>query len=439
MTCKRGSNIVGTSEIFIDGQIEPVSNFECVTKDLKHLSCGFKQSGNVIPNSYKLFYTINNNERTRKHLDLEPDFKGGYNSKKIKINKYDGQHFNFSLVAKRMKTSTDEFLIQTFHMNLLEALIPPPVEDIEVINQNNTKTNDVVVVLKLPRDLEKVSSHLMFDIRLKARDENDSEWMENILSDLHCEGTNAFATLMDLKYANTIYQFKVRIKSKSSNELTGKVWSEYREKVFKTSPKPPEKLPHICRNCFSIMDNGNIFVYWMEVSKFYQNGDNFEYELRLKDEREVEIERVRLKKTAYMIPNIINEKVKVEIYTVNKIGISEHHRTLYVSNKNNKNVLRIKKELFSDFGYMLSWKLLDPDIIDIESYSIIWCKQRNELPNQCDGPIIFENVQQDQTKFYLNTSQLFQFGVAINRKSNIATGFKWAKCTASSPDGNIIH
>lgn len=408
---------------------------------MKHLTCGFKQSSNIIPNNYNLFYSVNGNERTRKKIELDPDFKGGYRSKAIKINKYEGTselNFNFTLVAKRMKIPEEELLVESFHFELLEALMPPPIANIEVINQNNTDTNNVVVILTLPRELEKVSNHLMFHIRLKARDENDSEWMENILSDLKSEGDKVFVPLMDLKYANTDYQFKVRTKSKTSNEKVPKVWSEYREKFFKSNPKHPEKLPHVCRNCFSIMDNGNIFVYWMEVPKFYQNGDNFEYELRIKNERDHEVNRINLKRASYMIPTSINVS-KVEIFCVNSIGRSEHHKALHITSKNSKSHLRIKKELFSDFGYKLSWKTRD-HLNDIESYTVIWCKQRNELPNQCDGPITFETIPHERAQFSLNTSQSsdsFQFGIAVNRANNVATGFEWAKCTASRPDGNM--
>lgn len=408
---------------------------------MKHLTCGYKQSSNIIPNSYNLFYSINGNEKTKKKIDLDPDFKGGYKTKPIKINKYDGAtefNFNFTLVAKRMKVPEEHLLIEHFHFELLEALMPPPIAHIEVINHNNTSTNGVFVILTLPRELEKISNHLLFHTRLKATEENDSEWMENILSDLQCDDGKVFVPLMKLKYANTDYQFRVRIKSKTSDEKSPKTWSEYREIFFKTTPKQPEKLPHVCRNCFSIMDNGNIFVYWMEVPKFYQNGDNFMYELRIKNEKDHEVERNSLKRASYMIPNSINVS-KVEIFSVNALGRSEHHKTLHISNKNNKSILRIKKELFSDFGYKLSWKTRD-NLDDIESFTIIWCKQRNELPNQCDSAIRFETISREMTEFYLNTSQStesFQFGIAVNRANNVASGFEWAKCTASRPDGNM--
>lgn len=441
MTCKRGEHIVGTSEIFVDGNLQPVTNFRCFTRNLKHLICGFKQSNNIIPNSYSLFYSKNGNN-DKKQIELEPDFKGGYNSKAIKSIKYDGVNnlnFNFSLIAKRMKVAQENLLIENFQFELLEALTPPPIAHITIINQNNTETNAVIVLLTLPRELDKISNHLMFHIRLKAKDESDSEWMENILSDLKRDGDKLLVPLMDLKYANTEYQFRVRIKSKTSDEKLEKVWSEYREKNFKTNTKLPEKLPRVCRNCFSIMDNGNVFVYWMEVPKFYHNGDNFGYELRIRNEKGREVKRISLKKASFMIPSTVNVS-KVDIFSINALGRSEHHKTLHISSKNNRNYLRIKKELFSDFGYKLSWKIHDDDTNDIESYTVIWCKQRNELPNQCDGSITFETIPKEKTEFYLNTSQSsesFQFGIALNRINNLPSGFEWAKCTASRPDGKF--
>lgn len=60
LTCKVGENIVGISEISIDGDIEPVRNYACHANDLKTLICIFKQSSNVIPINYSLSYTVNN-------------------------------------------------------------------------------------------------------------------------------------------------------------------------------------------------------------------------------------------------------------------------------------------------------------------------------------------------------------------------------------------
>ena len=72
-----------------------------------------------------------------------------------------------------MKLDEDDFINQYFGMELLETLIPPPIEQINVIMHNST-TNDVTVAVTLPSDLQKFSNHLKFNVKLKALDENET-------------------------------------------------------------------------------------------------------------------------------------------------------------------------------------------------------------------------------------------------------------------------
>lgn len=330
-----------------------------------------------------------------------------------------------------MKVEEDEFLSQYFEMELLETLIPSPIENISVIMHNRT-SNDVTIALTLPSDLEKIASHLKFNVMLKALDESETLWMESILVDLQRKNNEIFVPFFDLKFAYTTYQFKVRIKSKTSLE-TDTMWSDFEEFDFRTNARLPEMTPKICQNCFNVMDNGNIFIYWSEVPRFYQNGENFEYELRIKNERGIELNRIRQNKTFLMLPNSLNDTFIINLYSINHIGSSQSYSSIRVAHDNEKFV-KIKKELLSDFGYKLSWKLRNGSIF-VNSFTILWCRQILELPNQCDSSISFLQLPRDNLEYYLNTSDSIQFGIAVNRADNISSGFDWAECTASRPDG----
>lgn len=343
--------------------------------------------------------------------------------------------YNFTLHAKRVKIGGDEFLNQNFKIKLLETLIPPPVEKINVILLNST-TNDVSVALTLPSDFLQISNHLKFNVMLKAVDENETSWMEKTLIDLKKENNELFFQFVDLKYAYTTYQFKIRMKSKISHEIN-KMWSDFQAFNFRTNPRLPEMTPKICKNCFNVMDNGNIFVYWSEVPKFYQNGENFEYELRIKNERGTEFKRIRQNKTSYMIANSLkNDTLTINLYSCNHIGCSHSYSSIRVAHKDEKFV-KIKKELLNDVGYKLSWKLRNESIY-VESFTILWCRQKFELPNQCDSSISFIQLPRDQMDFYMNTSDSIQFGIAVNYAKDLSSGFNWAECTASTPDGTFF-
>lgn len=292
-----------------------------------------------------------------------------------------------------------------------------------------------MVILTLPRGLIKILNRLKFHIMLKALDESSKNWIENIYTDLHNKNNEVFISFEDLKYAYTSYLLKVRLKSKTSED-TDAMWSEFREHRFRTNAKIPETTPNVCRNCFNVMDNGNIFVYWMDVSEFYKNGKNFEYELRIKNKHGIEVNRQRQHKASIMISNSLNSSFIIDLYSVNHVGISPNHSTIHIT-KDTESLVKIKKELFNDFGYKLSWKLRDT--YDVESFTILWCRQRFELPNQCDSSISFVTLPPDQTEFFMNTSHSIQFGVAVNRANVLNSGFEWAECTASKPDGNCLR
>lgn len=337
--------------------------------------------------------------------------------------------YNFTLHAKRMKIGEDEFINQYFGMELLETLIPPPVEQINVIMHNST-TNDATVALKLSSDLEKISNHLKFNIMLKALDESETLWSEHVLVDLQTSNNMILIPLDDLKFAYTTYQLKVRTKSRTSLEVH-KMWSDFKEYEFRTIARLPEMTPKICKNCFNVMDNGNIFVYWSDVPRFYQNGENFEYELRMKNARGRELKRIRQFKTSFMLTKSLSDTLTIELYSTNHLGSSSNFSSIQIAHQNEKFV-KIKKELLSDFGYKLSWKLLNENIL-VESFTVLWCRQIFELPNQCDSSISFTHIPRDQMEFFMNTSDSIQFGIALNNE--FSTGFEWAECTASRPDG----
>lgn len=377
--------------------------------------------------------------KKKKDCRLEQDFKGGYKAK-IKISPHDewkSMVYKFSLLAKRTKIGVQDILNQDFEMELLEVLTPPPVEHINVIYDSNSTSNGVFVILSLPKDLVKISKHLKYNVMLKAQDESELEWKNFFFNDLKQENGDVFVRFEDLKYAYTYYHFKVRIKTKTSADVE-MMWSKYQDYFFRTNPKLPVITPKICHNCFNVMANGNIFIYWMEVSKFYWNGKNFQYELLIKNTKGMEVNRIRQHKTSLMIPKSHNDSYIIDIYTVNHLGISLNFSTIHVSKMMSERIVKIKKELFNDFGYKLAWKLRDETKYKVESFTLIWCKQKLELPNQCDDAISFTYLPPHQMEYFMNTSYSTQFGVAVNLENDtVPLGFEWAECTASKPDGII--
>jgi hypothetical protein len=361
------------------------------------------------------------------------DFKGNFFCR-VNVSEY-GTYapqklFNFTLRANntfyRRKNS--------YSFALMETLVPERIENVR-INASITKNYShemAFVELMLPKELEAASDDLIFDIRWKAKEDNENNWaiLNQKLKGKHLQ--KSFT--IPLNYSNTIYQFKVRMKSKLSKDNEN-MWSPFVEKIFKTLPRLPEMIPEVCLNCFNKMDNGNIYLYWKDIPKFYQNSNEFKYIVQILNQKGEELVKVKQRKPSFLISNNINEtSIEARIYSSNDLGTTKNFSTIFVAIGPNEILIHIKKELVNDTQYKLSWKLKE-SVFNAESFTVFFCQQKNELPNTCEGSIDFLELALNQTEFIFETHFSYQFGVAANRANNTATGFEWARCTASQPNG----
>jgi hypothetical protein len=325
---------------------------------------------------------------------------------------------------------------EKFEMKLLETLTPRKVEDVQV--ENSTTHSSAIVTFALPKELEAVSSEMVFDVRLT--DEFDKRiWKKIENPRLQVKGTQGFLALDDLEFANAFYKVKLRTKAKIAQD-NEEMWSPFVEVSFTTTPKVPERVPETCRNCFNIMDTGNAVIYWTAVPRQYQNAKKFAYFIRGWNEHGDEVIHRNLTKTSMVLrKNLKAENLRIKIYTSNEKGISTNFSQLFVPLQQLQSVksnLNIRKEIL-DTEYKISWKA--PEQGNVESFTIISCHQRNELPNQCDGPITFDNLPPEKNEYVVEAKMSKQFGIAANMRDKSLSGFEWASCTASKQNGNLIR
>jgi hypothetical protein len=320
-------------------------------------------------------------------------------------------------------------------MRLLETITPKAVEGLKVMNELTT-FRGASITFSLPKELVRVSAEIMFDVWLLPND--GSSWKKILLPRIQVEEGWGFLQLDNLEYANTEYKVKLRIKSKISMDKE-EFWSPFNEVEFKTKPTFPALVPETCVNCFNVMDNGNVMVYWTSIKKLYQNADNFFYYIRGYNEENVEIVSQKSQDAFIVLAKELKaETLVLKIFTSNSEGISTSFSEIVIpfnETENKKKMLNIRKE-FDGKSYRISWSTLPS--IDIKSFTIVWCNQRNELLNQCDGPISFSHTESNSKTFEAYEAK--QFGVAPNFKnSSIINGFEWAECTASKPEGELFH
>lgn len=323
---------------------------------------------------------------------------------------------------------------ETFDVKLLEILKPREIQNLTVLNDLTTSSS-ATLSFTLPKELAEASSEMIFDVRLKLAKESSAEWKKvaDQRLQLSVNSTSVNLTLDNLDFANTAYVVRIRTKSRVADDVDA-FFSPSREVSFATRPKKPEKAPETCDNCFNVMDNGNVVVYWKEVATNDQSGDNFCYHVVVFNESGQEIESLDLKETSLTIAysQFNASRIKIRLHSKNSQGVSSAFSQLHVPlHTKSSKLFRLRKELVDD-EYKISWKLHNG--VEVESFTLFWCSQQaNELPNQCDGAIDFRTLPATDNATTFSSSESKQFGVSANFLGS-PRGFEWAECTAAKPN-----
>lgn len=366
---------------------------------------------------------------------LIKDGKGGHSSKIIMTQqKKVDTAFHFNLRAYNKLFKRDE----AFDFKLLEILTPREIQNLTILN-NLTTFSRALVSFSLPRELAMASEEMIFDVRLKLALETAAEWQKipDPRLQVKANSTDAILALDDLDFANTKYAVRIRMKSRVADDVDT-FWSPGREVSFTTRPKMPEKVPETCDNCFNVMDNGNVVVYWKEVARNDQSGDDFCYRIVISNDNGREMKSFDLNETSMMITRdefVNTSQIHIKLFSKNREGVSQTFSQLQVPlHLKNSKALRLRKELVDD-EYKISWMLLKS--ANVESFTLFSCSQQaNELPNQCDGVIDFKTLPASENGTTVSSTESRQFGVSANF-ANSVTGFEWAECTAAKPNRKL--
>lgn len=453
-TCRRnaGSN-VGIVKIVVDDDTAPVTDFKCVTRDLEILTCSFKPPSFVAPILYKANYALNGNflkvntskcQKAGKigeiylihsiiFLQTFPIERVKINSGRrelssIKLAEHNANVTDMSLNFQIFGDNSIEPLEQEFNTTILESLTPKKLQNIQIENAN---PHEVQLSFQLSKELNSISNMLLFELQLS--DEYSKRFEKLLNPQLVFHDQKILLTLNDLKYANSDYELKIRLKSVESPDEEER-WSEFVQVTFRTKAEQPEMVPNICDNCYNKLDNGDFMLYWTEVEKPLQNGDEFRYVVQVWSGKTLKI-NAEATKTHFRLAagsSSDNEPSKVLIYSKNELGISKNFAQIIMPVKDHvSHSLNIRKELF-DNVYKVSWGLLND--ADITSYTLVWCSQKDERLNQCDDAVEYRELPLNTSTYSVKALKTFQFGLAANSQY-YKSGFQWAKCTTAKSTG----
>lgn len=347
--------------------------------------------------------------------------------------------FNFTLKSQNQFANH----VEVFKLDVLETLTPKRPEELRVFG-NILTHNSAIIEFKLPKELQNIPEHLIFDVDVKNDVDREFKPLKSLKLEISKE--KIYLGLDELVYSFTNYNVRIRIKSKFTVNIK-EMWSKYSSITFQTKARIPDVAPIMCVNCFSITDSGNVYIYWMDLKDYEKNGKNFRYLVLVYNEDDkLILSKNETQKTVLMIGNDVKAKsLYVKVFSANKEGISKKFSAINVTLiqreiSSNQKLMKFRKELI-DPVYQITWKL-QPDMDkEIKDITIFWCHSKNEIPNQCETGVEFETITTDKDIFKLKANSSKNFAIIANFKdpNKISMGMQWAECTAAKSNGGFLN
>jgi Fibronectin type III domain len=331
----------------------------------------------------------------------------------------------FKLMSKNsFGEYTEEFKIDNF----ASVIIAPPVS----IEPKNVTDKSVVLEWKIPPNLIGFPKDIVHQVKICSV-HRPGDWKTETLV-LPVNGTTYQLKLDSLEFAHTRYDVRISLRSQKAPD-TDEMWSNYTASTFLTNARRPDTPPEVDIGGFHINDNRDIIIYWKTLPQAYQNGINAGYRIRQVFENGKLKNRTPDMSASTMarFNHMPDYDYEFLVESVNEKGASINSSVIRVPRRDKRlaGPTRFKK-LFIDGKYKLSWSPADQYPYNIDSYTIFWCRSKNELPNQCDNnsSINFTHVNGITHFFNYPTSDTINFAVSANR-GNTSSGMVWAMCTAA--------
>lgn len=112
--------------------------------------------------------------------------------------------------------------------------------------------------------------------------ESRDSWHSANSTGLNTKHSKHELNITTLKYANTLYDVRVYMKSAKANLNDDGLWSAPAAITIKTRPDLPGAAPRTDIGSFEVfnhVDSRDIYLYWQTIPEYLQNGDGFSYRI----------------------------------------------------------------------------------------------------------------------------------------------------------------
>lgn len=426
--------VVCLNNVAVGYRPQNVSDFSCVSQNWQNLTCSWKKRPNPIKTRYKVWYRLPGRAGGRsmygcpEDTDVQDD-KCVWNETSNPPYRLPYDTYFFTL------DSSNHLSNATFHyrLNHYAHVIPAKAEKLRV--KEKTSYSATIEWL-VPYPMQNFPPGLVHRVEYLPQWEARESWQRVNTSLLNFKFSKHELNITSLKYANTLYDIRVYLKSTKADENDNSLWSAPAAVTVRTKPDLPGAPPRTDIGSFEVynlVDSRDVYIYWQTIPDYLQNGDNFSYKIISVVENGVSVVKEPSeinKKYAKFSKVGLNKSLHLQIASSNTEGLSVNKSEIYIPPRYEvpPGPLSVTKVFYDDGMYELSWKPPSTGEENISSYTIFWCDSISD--HMCSGYLNWTRVPSNVTirNMTVEDDKPYKFAVSANTDTG-SSGMVWASCT----------
>ncbi|XP_012282204.1 uncharacterized protein LOC105700688 [Orussus abietinus] len=409
-------------------------NFSCVSHNWENMICSWDPVQNYVTTRFTLVFKLPGRAGGRKLYPCPKENQRPlppntclWDTSTNPIYRQPYEYYTFILNVENVLGN----ISVSYKIHHFAHVIPAKPANLSVVN----KTSDSALLhWSIPFPMQNFPPGLHHRVTYQNQWDHQKTWqIINITNDIHMH--KRYFNLTNLKYANTVYD--VRVFMKSALAIGEDKWSQFSDVTFRTPPRLPGLPPKTDIGSFEITENSanrDVYVYWQAIPPYQENGDNFKYQIAHVEEngRKLLLFPNETTRTYAKFKGISFNSFRFEIVSTNVVGSNKERAKIFVPSQLEipHEPVAFTKIAFEGGVYELSWKQPLGDT-EITNYTIFWCDNERDRPYQCTGYLDWVHVSRNTTIYNMTVpdpKKVYQFAISANTK-RASSGMVWASCT----------
>ncbi|XP_011176919.1 cytokine receptor [Zeugodacus cucurbitae] len=440
LLCKCDMDAIAESTINVGTPPRAVSQFDCRSFDFEYMVCNFTQPENAVLTQYNLTYYINSPDYETPaycNFDMKPLVVCNITAEHLYRPQVEEYHFKV-----HSSNSLGSFK-QEFTINNLNVMVPArPGQDFRITKLTKDSMDAIWSMPKYDSYSPNKHRGLQWEILLQP----DGFAVQNISASTQARlvrfDRGCKLSLIDLPYAHYWYELRLRVKVRTA--VAGEdMWSQTFKYRFRTRPRMPDRPPRTDNGGFYINPlETEVRLYWEQLEKWEENGDNFTYIIRALEKHsngQTRALRPRQQEANFAIfdwHNVLH--YTFQLSSRNHMGESANSSFITIYPQTSRfakhytphSIHNVYHE--TNRSYTLTW--LPPQKQEgLQNYTVYWCYSKLAMPTDCRGSIHFRHVSSKTHRFATEPQSVehdhsLTLAVSANYM-DYNTGMHWTSCS----------